>query len=53
VYFDGQPGPTVEGDYRHPEGYLSHFHATLSGDQSIRIALDDGTIVLTGDLTGA
>jgi PKD repeat protein len=49
--FRTQSGHSLVGSYSHPEGYSSPVTATLSGQNSIRIALDDGTMVLSGDVT--
>lgn len=49
--FRSQSGPSLVGSYSHPEGYISPVTATLSGQNSIRIALDDGTMVFSGDIT--
>jgi len=48
--FEAQNGASVSGFYTHPEGNTSHFSGTLTGDRSITVKLDDGTITFTGDV---
>jgi hypothetical protein len=48
--FESQAGSTVRGYYTHPEGNASHFSGSLSGDRTITLTLDEGTITFTGDV---
>jgi hypothetical protein len=48
--FESQTGASLSGFYTHPEGNLSHFKGSLSGDRSITITLDDGTITFVGEV---
>jgi len=54
LVFTVQNGATAEGTYYPVEDHRfgSHFHATLTGDQSIRITLDDGTVDFSGTADG-
>jgi len=40
----------VQGVYRHPDGNLSPFTGTLTGERSVRFVLDGGGIEFTGDI---
>ncbi len=48
--FASQTGATLTGSYTHPEGNSSRFSASLSGDRTLTITLDDRTITFTGDV---
>jgi hypothetical protein len=50
VAFESQDGATVRGLYTHPEGNASRFSGSLSGDRTLTVRLDDGTITFTGDV---
>lgn len=48
--FVSQTGAALRGYYTHPESYTSSFTGTLSGDRSLTIRLDDGTITFAGEV---
>lgn len=48
--FESQNGAAVSGFYTHPEGDKSHFTGSLSGDRTLTLRLDDGTITFVGDV---